>query len=254
MRGGVDEDVSKVDGGEMMNTKRYDCPNGCKLPKIRKTICSDKDDNYFWGYPNFPYCPKCGAFMPHTLAKIRAFFEINHIHPKLSKTVNLVYKSELQAAVREAAVVLENVLQKKSGLSHLYGKDLAAQALKFKYDQKSKTFIEPPLIAINKLDNSSRINEQEGLMYMIMGFFQGVRNIYQHKPVGTSGEMMLISILQVSYFLKLLDGHSITVNGYWIPTKISPMEIINKTPKLIDKIQIYRMYSKRYKKYRKNGK
>lgn len=89
---------------------------------------------------------------------------------------------------------------------------------------------------------------------MIIGFFQGVRNIYQHKSVGTSGEMMLISILQVSYFLKLLDGHSITVNGYWIPTKISPMEIINKTPKLIDKIQIYRMYSKRYKKYRKYGK
>lgn len=230
-----------------MIKKRYNCPNGCKFTKIRKTICTNKDGKNYWGYPEFPYCPQCGAFMPQTLYKIKSFFEINNIHPKLSKAVRLMYKSEPQSAIREASVVLEDILQEKSGLNHLYGKDLAAQALKFKYDTKEKKITEPPLIAINKLDTSSRINEQEGLMYMIMGYFQGTRNIYQHKSIGTSVEMMIVSLLQVSYFLKLLDGKTITVNGHWIPKKSTPLEILNNTPKIKDKLKIYFMLRKHYR-------
>ena len=230
-----------------MKNKRNVCPNGCRFPKVRKTICSDTNGKYYWGYPQYSFCPKCGAIMPQTLETIKLFLKMNHIHPKLSTAIRLLYKSEPQSAIREASIVLENVLQKKSGLTNLYGKDLAAQALKFRYDTKEKKIIEKPLIAVNKLDNISRINEQEGLMYMIMGYFQGTRNIYQHKPIGSSYDMMIIPILQVSYFLKLLDGHSITKNGHWIRAKISPIEVLNRTPKTIDRIRILMMYKRMYR-------
>ena len=234
-----------------MKITKYKCPNGCKLLIRRKTICQNRTGTYYWGIPDFTYCPSCGALMPETLEKIKGFFELCHIHPKLERAVGLVYKSELEAAVREAIVVLETTLQEKSGLSNLWGKDLAAQALKIKYDSKQKLIIEQPLIAINKLDSPSRINEQEGIMHMLMGFFQGTRNIYQHKQVGTSANMIIFTVLQVSYFLKLLDGHSITVNGQWIPQKTSPAEILKNTPNRIDRIKIAHMLIKSTKKIKK---
>ena len=231
-----------------MNRAKYQCPNGCKLPPRRKTICEDNNGNYYWGYHDFPFCPVCGSLMPQTIVSLKGFFDFYQIHPKLKHSVELIYKSELGAAVREAYIVLETTLQEKSGLTHLWGKDLAAQALKFKYDTKEKVLQEAPLIAINKLDTPSRVNEQEGLMYMLMGYFQGTRNIYQHKLVGTSANMIIISVLQISYFLKLLDGQSITVNGHWIPTSMSVNSILSHTPKKLDRMRIRRSILKSIKK------
>lgn len=83
---------------------------------------------------------------------------------------------------------------------------------------------------------------------MLMGYFQGTRNIYQHKLVGTSANMIIISVLQISYFLKLLDGHSITVNGHWIPTSMSVNSILNHTPNKLDRMRIRRSVMKSIKK------
>ena len=51
--------------------------------------------------------------MPYTLEKMRAFFEIYNIHSSLKDALNLIYKSEFEAAAREAFVVLETYLKKK---------------------------------------------------------------------------------------------------------------------------------------------
>ena len=44
------------------------------------------------------------------------------------------------------------------------------------------------------------------------------------------------------------NGHSITVNGQWIPQKTSPAEILKNTPNRIDRIKIAHMLIKSTKK------
>ena len=57
-----------------------------------------------------------------------------------------------------------------------------------------------PLIAINDLKNESQRNEQDGIRYMLMGFFQGPRNLYQHNHIG-SGVSNSISVI-IERFIK----------------------------------------------------
>ena len=73
--------------------------------------------------------------MPYSLDKIRDFFDVYHVHSSLKRAINLVYKSEFEAAARETFVVVETTLKKKSGLD-LHGFDLATKALSFEFDKK----------------------------------------------------------------------------------------------------------------------
>lgn len=120
--------------------------------------------------------------MPETLEKVRGFFEIYHIHPDLKRVEGLIYKSEFEAAAREAFVSVESVLKEKSGLES-HGIDLATRALSFEFDKKTGELKKSPLIALNSLKTDSGRNEQEGIRYMLMGFFQGPRNIFHHNHV-----------------------------------------------------------------------
>ena len=157
-----------------------------------------------------------------------------------------MYKSEFEAASREAFVTLENCLKKKSGLDS-HGFDLATKALSFEVDKKTGEIKKAPLIAINELKTESNRNEQEGIRYMLMGFFQGPRNLYQHNHIGSGVSNTISIIIESSFFLNLLDGHSITKNGQWIPVKINYQEIYNKMPKFIDRFRLIRMLKKRTK-------
>ena len=150
----------------MMRTKRYSCPNGCKLPPRRQILRENRDHTYSYGYDDFPYCPVCGSLMPYTLERIKAFIEIYHIHPRLDNAVRLIYKSEFESAAREAFVVVETVLRKKSSLD-LHGFDLATKALKFEVDKQTGEVTKAPLIAINELKTESDKNEQDGIRYML---------------------------------------------------------------------------------------
>lgn len=156
-----------------MRTKWYSCPNGCKLPPRRQVLKKNKDQTYSFCYDDFTYCPVCGSLMPCTLEKIKAFIEIYHVHPRLDNAVRLIYKSEFESAAREAFVVVETVLRKKSGLD-LHGFDLATKALKFEVDKQTGGITKPPLIAINELKTESDKNEQDGIRYMLMGFFKAL--------------------------------------------------------------------------------
>ena len=104
--------------------------------------------------------------MPKALHKLQEFFEVYNIHPKLDDSLNLIYKSEFESAVREASITLENVLREKSKLD-LHGFDLATKALSFETDKKTGEVIRRPLIAINNLETESDKNEQEGIRYML---------------------------------------------------------------------------------------
>ena len=229
-----------------MRGKKYTCPNHCNLPARRKELREFEDGTYGFGYKDFKFCPCCGSLMPESLNKLKNFFDVYDIHPTLDKALKLLYKSEFEAASREAFVTLENCLKKKSGLDS-HGFDLATKALSFEVDKKTGEIKKAPLIAINELKTESNRNEQEGIRYMLMGFFQGPRNLYQHNHIGSGVSNTISIIIESSFFLNLLDGHSITKNGQWIPVKINYQEIYNKMPKFIDRFRLIRMLKKRTK-------
>ena len=230
-----------------MASNKYNCPNGCGFPHRIRTIHENDNHTFCFAYSDVPFCPKCGHIMPKALHKIQAFFEVYNIHPKLDNSLKLIYKSEFESAVREASVTLENVLRQKSKLD-LHGFDLATKALSFETDKKTGEVIRRPLIAINNLETESDRNEQEGIRYMLMGFFQGPRNLYLHNHIGSGVSNSLSIIIEVSFFLHLLDGHSITKNGHWVPSNINFKDMYDNMPRLIDRWKLKRMLKQRINK------
>ncbi|MBQ6466316.1 MAG: hypothetical protein IJJ61_00025 [Clostridia bacterium] len=230
-----------------MFNKKIKCTNGCELPPLKKALKENSDHTYCFAYPDYPYCPQCGSLMPNTVKKLQGFFEIYNIHPALEPAKNLIFKSEFESAVREASITLENALREKSKLD-LHGCDLATKALSFEADKKTGTITRQPLIAINKLESESDRNEQDGIRHMLMGFFQGPRNLYLHNHIGSGVSNSISVIIEVSFFLHLLDGHSITKNGCWIKSTKSTKEIYDNMPRQIDKWR----FKKAVKKYSKS--
>ena len=96
-----------------MRRKKYSCPNGCVLPSRRKELKKYDDGTYGFDYRDFPFCPRCGSLMPYSCEKLKRFFDVYNIHQQLETAVNLLYKSEFEAAAREAFVTVENYLKKE---------------------------------------------------------------------------------------------------------------------------------------------
>lgn len=181
-----------------MRRKEYACPNGCSLPPRRKQLREYNDGTYGFDFYDFTFCPCCGSLMPYSLKKLKGFFEVYNIHAALSDAVQLIYKSEFESAAREAFVAVENYLKKKSGLDS-HGFDLATRALSFEIDKQTGEIKRAPLIAINDLKNESQRNEQDGIRYMLMGFFQGPRNLYQHNHIGSGVSNSISVIIEASF-------------------------------------------------------
>ena len=59
-------------------------------------------------------------------------------------------------------------------------------------------------------------------------------------------------IIEPSFFLHLLDGHSITQNGRWMPETVDYREIYQKVPKRIDRWRLVRLLKKRARRLKKN--
>ena len=76
---------------------------------------------------------------------------------------------------------------------------------------------------------------------MLMGFFQSPRNLYLHNHIGSGASNSLSIIIEVSFFLHLLDGHIISKNGRWIPTYINYKGIYDYMPRPIDRWKLKRM-------------
>ena len=148
-------------------------------------------------------------------------------------------------------MAVESYLKKKSGLDS-HGFDLATRALSFEIDKQTGEIKRAPLIAINDLKNESQRNEQDGIRYMLMGFFQGPRNLYQHNHIGSGVSNSISVIIEASFFLHLLDGHSITQNGRWIPETVDYREIYQKMPKRIHRWKLMRLLKKRDRRLKKN--
>lgn len=227
-----------------MKRKKYACPNGCSLPSRKKVLREYSDGTYGFDFYDFNFCPRCGSLMPYTLKKLRRFFEVYNLHVALTDAVRLIYKSEYESAAREAFVAVENYLKKKSSLDS-HGFDLATRALSFEVDKQTGEIKKAPLIAINDLKSESERNEQDGIRFMLMGFFHGPRNLYQHNHIGSSVSNAISVIIEASFFLHLLDGHSITKKGHWIQEKVDYQEIYKKMPKHSDRCKLVRLLKKR---------
>lgn len=111
--------------------------------------------------------------------------------------------------------------------------------------RKPEKIKKAPLIAINDLKSESDKNEQDGIRYMLMGFFQGPRNLYQHNHIGSGVSNSISILIEASFFLHLLDGHSITKNAHWIQHKADYREIYRMMPKRLDRWKLKRILMKR---------
>ena len=72
-----------------MQSKRFSCPNGCKLPPRRKVLIEREDHTFGYDYNDFLYCPVCGSLMPDTRKRIEAFFNVYHIHHRPDDRENI---------------------------------------------------------------------------------------------------------------------------------------------------------------------
>ena len=212
-------------------------------------MLKDKEGNYKFGYQEFRFCPICGALMPKAKKNLQAFFDVYDLHTSLLEAKRLLFKSEFEAAAREAFIVLENTIKKKAGLPNLHGKDLVAKSFSMDIDKQTGVITTPPLIALNQLKTESQWNEQEGIKLMLMGFFQGPRNLYQHNLIGTSVNMTISIFLEASFFLYLIEGDkSLLEYGRWIQTKIDYREIYENMPSRIDRFRLLLFMKHRQKK------
>lgn len=218
-----------------MKRKNFKCPNGCDFP-VRKKTLQNRDNIYTYDFANYNYCPCCGNLMPNTKKIIIDFFNVYNLHPDLGAAKRLLLKSEYESAARETFVVVEKKLRQQSKLD-LHGANLVTQALGFKYDNSKKVILEMPQIAVNDLSTESKRNEQDGLKLLLMGFFRGQRNLYQHNSIGSGVSNIMAVIIEASFILYLLDGHSITEKGHWIKSKTSYEDIYQRMPKMKDRIR-----------------
>ena len=85
-----------------------------------------------------------------------------------------------------------------------------------------------------------------------MGFFQGPRNLYQHNHIGSGVSNSISVIIEASFFLHLVDGHSITQEGEWIRSEIDYRNIYNNMPRRIDRWKLVRLLKKRARKLKNN--
>lgn len=86
---------------------------------------------------------------------------------------------------------------------------------------------------------------------MLMGFFQGPRNLFQHNHIGSGVSNSMSIIIQASFFLHLLDGHSITKNGQWLQSNLDYREVYQKMPKRLDRWKLIHHLKKRLKLVKK---
>lgn len=75
-----------------------------------------------------------------------------------------------------------------------------------------------------------------------------ILNLYQHNHIGSGASNSISVVIEASFFLRLLDGHSITQNGRWIPTKVNYQEIYTKMPKCMDRWKLLLRKRKRRRK------
>lgn len=230
-----------------MRKKRM-CINGCSFPPEKSYLIENKDKTFSYGRDSFNCCPYCGALLPEAIEKIRSFFEVYQLHPSLAAAERLIYKAELDSAARESFIAVENRLRQLSGLD-LHGMDLATKALSFAFDQKTETITCKPLIAVSDLVTESKRNEQNGLRFLLMGFFAGQRNIYQHNNSTSGLSGALTVVIEASFIMHRLDGHSLLEGGEWIKTSITDEEILQRMPKTKDRIRFMIEHKRRLKDY-----
>lgn len=232
-------------GVKAMSKKVYKCLNGCKIKLKNKQLLQNDKGEYYFGYPKMNYCRHCGALMPKTLKKIKTFVKIGMLHEKLEVPIRLLYKSEYSSAVSKSIVILENVLREKSGLD-LYGGELVSKSLSFEFDKDTGNITSFPLIQINDLNTVTRRNEQDGVKMMLLGFFNGPRNMYQHNDIQVSVDIVIALLLQISFFLKLLDQQSLTDLGTVIKSKLFLEEVLENMPRKKDRKKLLKILQNKF--------
>lgn len=219
--------------------KKCKCDSCGRTHRVYRMPIKHRNGLYTYDYQTPRFCPYCGNMMPAYRRYIKDIFKIYDLNKLLNHAKKLMLKAEYASACRECFVVLENAIKRESGINGLHGSELVSKAFSYKYDRVTFALTQPPLIAINKMSNESELNEQDGVMHMLMGFFRGPRNIFQHNDVKLGFDLCFSILIETSFFLDIVVGkHSMLSKPYWVKVigHDKPIEMYRKMPKTLDRI------------------
>ena len=117
------------------------------------------------------------------------------VKPELWLAISNTYETaNYTHAILDAMHYLSDVLREKSGLDG-DGQPLVGRALGGK----------SPVLRINKLQTETEINVQKGLMQILKGMYQGIRNSRSHEQIEDTKDTADAIIFFINYLLSILD-------------------------------------------------
>lgn len=121
-----------------------------------------------------------------------SIFDSLDLHREIKRvSAGLFHNAHYAESIEQAYKALDKYVQKKSGRTDLYGKDLMAQVFTPK----------KPVLALNALQNQSEIDEQEGFMLIFMGSMVGIRNPKAHEVTQQKDPYRTIEYLTLASLL-----------------------------------------------------
>ncbi|GEM_PF-3505510 len=203
-------DFEKLYGYSIRESKWFDLSKY----EYKCSYCKKVEIGQYYDNLRYNVCPYCGKLYLETIQYIREYFRIIRLSPLLQHCQDVLLSGNLDMAVREAIIVFEDIVKKVSKLKDLNGKDLISKAFSFEYDKLDGRVLIPPLIQLNSLDSLSKRNEQEGAKLMLMGFMQGIRNIYMHGKGAGNLYYSIQIITLIDIYLNAVVGKDKSIASY----------------------------------------
>jgi len=194
---------------------------------IHVPITQNQDGTYRFEMVLANNCPYCGSFYKDTKVFYKKLLYKLHVSDSLKPAIDLFLDGHRDSAIREASIILENLIRDLSGLDE-HGANLAVHAFSFSDTKK-------PLISLNNLNTESERNEQRGMQLMLQGFFMCIRNIAQHNSIGHGTFETFKILCFVDFAIKIIQGHSFTEKARWVKGQFEEPIVI---PKRVDRLKL----------------
>ena len=128
-------------------------------------------------------------------------FDEMQFHPKIVEASKSCFVAgNYREAILNAFIRFIDFVKDLAGLD-LDGDDLMNQAFSLDYDKKQREITKYPIIRINKLENISDRDEQQGFMFLCKGAVAGVRNPKAHKLILQTNPLHTLEYLALASLL-----------------------------------------------------
>ncbi len=141
-------------------------------------------------------------------------FDAMQFHPKVVEvSKDCFIAGNYREAILNAFICLIDYVKERTGLD-LDGDDLMNQVFSINYDKEQRRITKYPIIRINKLQNKSDRDEQQGFMFLCKGAAGGIRNPKAHKLIPQSNPLHTLEYLAFASLLmrRIEEGKVVRTN------------------------------------------